>query len=196
MSPAKQMKDAAVRQRRSLHRCDDSLHRHCGAARRWRAFGKTTERPLSLLRTYVLALVLASFFLACKSSGAPDDDRLSVGGTYLTQVSLTENTCPNTTVQSLPTVVTHSAGSNALTLQHGPLTYTGSVSQSGAFTTTPNVIQDPPAGTQTTLTIAGQFSETGFIADVTVTVLKNTPPNCAYKVHWVGTKQGSANTIP
>ena len=154
------------------------------------------ERPLSLLRTYVLAVVLASLFLACKSSGAPDDDRLSVGGTYSTQVSLTENTCPNTTVQSLPTVVTHSPGGSALTLQHGPLTYTGTVSSSGAFTTTPHVIQDPPAGTQTTLTIAGQFSVTGFIADVTVTILKNIPPDCSYKVHWVGTKQGAPNTIP
>jgi hypothetical protein len=140
--------------------------------------------------------VLASLFLACKSSGAPDDDRISVGGTYSTQVSLTENTCPGTAVQPLPTVITHSAGASAFTLQHGPLTYTGTVSSSGSFTTTPNVIQDPPAGTQTTLTIAGQFSETGFIADVTVTILRNTPPDCAYRVHWVGTKQGSANTIP
>ena len=37
----------------------------------------------------------------------------------------------------------------------------------------------------------------GFDANVTVSVRRSaTPSNCRYVVHWVGTKQGSANTIP
>jgi hypothetical protein len=149
-----------------------------------------------MISRIALPVIIACLFPSCSSANGPDDEQLKVAGTYATQVSLTENSCPNITVQSLPTVVNHAAGANALSLQHGPLTYSGTVSASGAFTTVPNVIQDPGAGTQTTLVIAGQFTATGFTAEVTVTMIRNVPPNCGYKVQWVGTKQGSPNTIP
>ena len=141
-------------------------------------------------------VILSCFVSSCSESNGPEDERLFVGGTYATQVSLTQNSCTGINVQPLPTTVSHAEGATTLSIQHGPLTYTGTVSSSGSFTTTPNVVQDPPAGIQTTLTIAGQFSRTGFVADVTANVLKNTPPDCAYTVHWIGTKQGSVNVIP
>ena len=148
--------------------------------------------------TFGSLVVLSCLIQSCTSSNGPggEDEVLRVAGTYTTQVSLTANTCTGITVQSLPTTVAHTAGATTLSLTHGPLTYTGAVAVTGAFTTSPNVIQDPAAGMQTTLTIAGQFSTSGFVADVTANVVRTTPPNCAYTVHWVGTKQGSANTIP
>ena len=141
-------------------------------------------------------VILSCLISSCNESSGPEGERLSVGGTYATQVSLTQNSCTGITVQSLPTNVGHAAGATTLSVQHGPLTYTGTVTSSGSFTTAPNVVQDPAAGMQTTLTIAGQFSTTGFVADVTANVQKNTPPDCAYTVHWIGTKQGSVNIIP
>lgn len=148
--------------------------------------------------TRALAALLLGLPACASGTTDPDPDPvvLRVAGTYTTAVSLTENSCGSgITVQPLATVVTHAAGAAALGLQHGPLNYTGTVTTAGAFTTQPNVVQD--AGVQSTLNIAGQFSTTGFIADVTVDVVQSSAPtSCRYKVHWVGTKQGAANTIP
>ena len=146
----------------------------------------------------VSLLIVAFIIPSCSSAGGPDPDpdadKIHVAGTYGTQVTLSDNTCTGVTVMPLPTTVTHAAGATTFSLQHGPLTYSGSLTSAGAFTTAPRVIQD--GGTQTTITIAGSFTTTGFIADVTVAIVNATPPNCGYKVHWVGTKTGSPNVIP
>ena len=144
---------------------------------------------------FLLPIILAALIPACSSTTEPVDAELHVAGTYATAVTLTENSCSGITVQPLPTTVAHAAGSTSLTLTHGPLAHTGTISSAGAFTTTPRTVGDP-GGPQSTLSIAGQFSVTGFIADVSVSVTSSVSPNCAYKVHWVGTKQGSPNAIP
>ena len=152
------------------------------------------SHPASLSQL-LLPLLLAAALPACSGTTDPSIEQIHVAGTYGTVVTLTENTCTGITVQSLPTSVAHTEGSTSLTLTHGPLTYTGTLTTAGAFTTTPRTVGDP-GGPQSTLSIAGQFSTTGFVADVTVTVTSSTAPNCGYKVHWVGTKQGSPNSIP
>jgi hypothetical protein len=150
--------------------------------------------PASLSQLLV-TLFLAAALPACSSTTDPPADQIHVAGTYATAVSLTDNTCTGITVQALPTTVAHTEGSTSLTLMHGPLAHSGTITSAGAFTTAPRTVGDP-VGPQSTLSIAGQFSATGFVADVTVTVTSSTAPNCGYKVHWVGTKQGSPNMIP
>ena len=142
-----------------------------------------------------LAIVTFSLVPACSSSGGPEPEQLSVGGTYSTAVNITENTCGNTvSVSALPTGVVHNPGSSSLTLQHG-VTHTGTITANGSFTTQPTVVNS--GGVQSTLTITGQFNTTGFVADVTVGVQQTQLPNtCQYKVHWVGSKQGAPNVIP
>ena len=152
--------------------------------------------PLSRLSHVATFVVLACFGQACDGTSEPTPDLLRVGGTYPTAVSLTQNTCTGITVQPLPTVVTHAEGSGTLSIQHGPVTYSGSVGPAGAFTTTPVTVQGAGAGDRTTLSIAGQFSATGFVADVSAAVTLSNVPSCTYTVHWVGTKQGSPNTFP
>jgi hypothetical protein len=146
----------------------------------------------------LIPVVFAVLIPACAGSTGPANEVLQVAGTYATAVSLTANSCGNTiTVQPNPTVVTHVAGATTISLQHGPVTYSGTVTSAGAFTTQPVVVNDAGNGVQSTLTIAGQFATTGFTADVSVGVVQTqAPTTCAYSVHWVGTKQGSPNTIP
>jgi hypothetical protein len=52
-------------------------------------------------------------------------------------------------------------------------------------------------GSTVTVTISGQFSRTGFEADVHLEVTQPGPPAaCTYDVHWAATKQGPANSLP
>ena len=151
-------------------------------------------RAARLLRVLPVAIIGLS---ACGSNTTdPEPEVLRVAGTYSTEVSLTENSCGSgITVSPMATVVTHTAGASTLGLQHGPLSYTGTVTSAAAFTTQPNVVQN--GGVQSTLNIVGQFTLTGFTATVTVDVVQTqAPTTCRYKVGWVGTKQGAANTIP
>ncbi len=144
-------------------------------------------------------LVSVAKLSACASTPSePDAVVLRVGGTYTTAVSLTENSCGSgIIVQSNPTVVTHAAAASTLGLSHGPLNYTGTVTPAGAFTTQANVVNDVANGVQSTLNIVGQFNTTGFNATVTVDVAQTRDPvTCRYKVTWVGTRQGAANTFP
>ncbi len=145
------------------------------------------------------AALAASALLACGGSdgyGGSTAPQIAVAGSYATVVSLTANTCGSgITVQNMNTVVTHVAGATTFGMQHG-VTYFGHLSANGHFTTDNTVFVDPAGTSTSTLKVTGDFSTTGFIADVTVSVVRDTPPNCAYSVHWVGSRQGSANVIP
>jgi hypothetical protein len=141
------------------------------------------------------AFLVAVLLPGCDGSTEPAEEQLHVAGTYSTAVSLTENTCTGISVSPLPTTVAHTPGSTVVSLTHGPLTHAGTITTAGAFTTAPRTVGDP-GGPQSTLSITGLFTTGGFTADVAVAVTSSTAPACAYKVRWVGTKQGSPNTIP
>jgi hypothetical protein len=148
-------------------------------------------------RCIVRALLSAIFpigIFAC-GGGSPGPAVLSVGGTYQTQVTLLAgNTCvPAPTVQDNPTTVVHTPGASSLSLTHANITYQGTIDNSAAFATTPNMFS--LGGSQYNITIGGQFNRTGFDATVNVSVTQPTPA-CAYMLHWVGTKSGPPNTIP
>lgn len=139
----------------------------------------------------------AGFILLCGACGSDDPagpKQISVGGQYATAVTLENNSCPAITVQNNPTTVAHTAGATALTITHAGNSYTGTVQPSGSFSTTPKAVG---TGEVHTLTIAGQFSTTGFDAIAAVDVQRTSAPlTCHYDVHWIGTKQGTPNTIP
>jgi hypothetical protein len=118
---------------------------------------------------------------------------IHVAGTYATAVTLTQNSCGAVTVQPNPTTVTHAAGATALTVSHAGQSYTGTLQSNGAFSTTPRTLS--ANGETYVISISGQFSTTGFVADTQVQVQRSSGA-CAYIVHWVGTKQGSPNTLP
>ena len=127
-------------------------------------------------------------------SPGPDQDELSVGGTYNTAVTLQQNGCTGITVQTFATTVTHTPGASTLTLAHAGNTYTGTVQRNGSFSTTPRAVG---GGTEThTLTIAGAFSTTAIDATVTADVQRTGSPNCQYVVKWVGPRQSGVNVIP
>ena len=139
------------------------------------------------------AVVLA---LACKDKPPTNPSNvLAVSGTYATVVAVVagRNTCGNVTVQSFPTNVAHTAGSTDLVLTHAGSTYRGTVETSGRFSTPAARYAYPDA--EYTIGITGQFSTTGFTATVDLLKLAD-GVTCSYAVDWVGTKQGSPNTIP
>ena len=150
-------------------------------------------------RTWVMAVTLASLLAACGGGGsasppsAPSAPVLSVGGDYTTVVALTENTCvPQVTVAALPTRIEHVPGATQIRLTHG-LTYTGTVSADGAFSTEAQTVTDA-LGAQS-VRVAGRFTRTGFDAQATVTVQPPSASACRYAVQWTGTKQGAPNVI-
>jgi hypothetical protein len=139
----------------------------------------------------------ATLTISCRGVAGPGPAAFSVGGTYQTQVSLVagRNTCGVVTVQNNPTVVTHSPRAHTLSLTHAGNAYPGTIDSTARFATAPTTISG--GGSQYTLTINGQFTRTGFDADVPVDVQQpQTPQTCSYLVHWVGTKDGAPNTIP
>jgi hypothetical protein len=109
-------------------------------------------------------------------------------------VALRENDCGSVAVAPLPTRVDHVPGAIRFQLTHGAVTYTGTLSPDGTFTTDPATSSDG-RGVTSTLRIEGRFTTGGLEADVTVTQQPPTPP-CRYVVHWIGTKQGAPNAIP
>jgi len=131
------------------------------------------------------------------TNSTPTSNLLSVGGSYPTQVSLVagQNTCGAVTIQDNVTTVTHTAGAHVLSLTHVGNTYQGTVDDGGHFSTTPSTLS--LGESQFTIAISGQFSQTGFNATVKVDVKQPTAPlTCSYVVTWLGTKQGTPNTIP
>ena len=149
-----------------------------------------------LVRVTSLALVSALLVAACggDSGPTPPTTELKVDGTYATNVSVTQSTCPSITVQGNPTTVTHTTGATTLTLMHAGTSYSGTVQRNGAFSTMPKAVT---AGAEThTLTIAGTFSRTAINATVTATVQRSGSADCQYTVTWIGPKQGGPNVIP
>ena len=134
-------------------------------------------------------LCIAAAVLGC--GGSVDVRQLSVAGTYETAVDLlpSGNTCGAVQVRDNPTVVAHTPGAEALSLTHAGTTYSGTLAPSGAFA----VPATPVGGGAFTISIAGQFTATGFTATVHVVQQQ---PSCAYDVSWVGTKSGAPNTFP
>jgi hypothetical protein len=84
--------------------------------------------------------------------------------------------------------VDHQPGSASLSLTHAGNSYPGTVDAMGRFSTPVRRV-----GGQFDVSIAGQFSTSGF--DATVQVAQVSPP-CGYAVHWVATKIGAPNTFP
>jgi len=120
---------------------------------------------------------------------------LAVSGTYATRATLIadRNTCGAVTVQDNPTTVTHTAGATDISLAHAGSTYRGTIDNRGQFTTPPANYPFPDA--DYTIGLTGLFSTTGFTATVELTK-RSGSTTCTYAVSWVGTKQGSPNTIP
>jgi hypothetical protein len=148
-----------------------------------------------------LTLILAVVPIAAPACGgdgstspAPSNV-LAVAGSYPTRATVIadRNTCGSVTVQDNPTTVTHTPGATALSLAHAGSTYNGTVDRSGRFSTPAANFPFPDA--DYTIGLSGQFSTTGFTATVELTKRVG-GTTCTYAVGWVGTKQGSPNTIP
>jgi hypothetical protein len=147
-------------------------------------------------RVAARAVASAAIVAGCGGSDGPTpaSTDLSVGGTYDTAVTLTQNTCGAITVQRNVTTVTHTPGATTLTVTHVGNAYTGTVQRNGSFSTTPKAVV---AGTEThTLTIAGTFTTTAVDATVSAAVQRAGAANCDYTVKWAGPKQGAPNVIP
>ena len=145
---------------------------------------------LGLLLTAVVAA-------ACSSSNGPPDPPvtpvITVGGTYQTAVTVVSSTCPGQTVQQHVTGVNHLPGGTSLSLVHAGSTYQGTIAEDGTFSTTP--VTQVFAGVSFRISIAGQFSETGM--DALVTVERLTEPSCSFTARWAGPKSGGTpNVIP
>lgn len=134
-------------------------------------------------------LCLAAVAFAC--GGSSDMRQLSVGGAYETGVTLLAagNTCGAVQVQNNPTVVAHAPGAHTLSLTHAGNTYSGTVTDAGAFV----VPQTAVGGGAFQISIAGQFASASFVATVSVAQAQ---PSCGYQVTWTGTKSGPPNTFP
>ena len=151
------------------------------------------KRPL--LATVALAALLPS----CGGGGGggptstPAGPLIAVGGDYTMAVALSENTCGAVQVAALPTRVEHAPGAMTFRLTHG-LTYTGTLSSDGAFTTDAQTVTDA-LGAQT-VRVAGRFTRNGLEALASVAVQPPSGAACRYAVQWTGTKQGAPNVIP
>jgi hypothetical protein len=145
---------------------------------------------------FLLFIAVALLALACKKDPPTTPSNvIAVAGTYTTRVAVIaeRNNCGAVTAQDFPTTVTHAAGSRNLVLTHAGSTYAGTVETDGRFSTPAANYPFPDA--DYTISISGQFSTTGFTATVEL-VKRAGGVTCTYAVGWVGTKQGSANTIP
>jgi hypothetical protein len=138
-----------------------------------------------------IVLVAVGIATGCGSSGPhsppPPPPGDPYAGTYATTVTLTQNACGQVTVQNNPTIVTHNAASGAVTLTHAGQTYPGTVNGSGAFTTTPTVV-DVSDGFLYTIGLAGQFGTGSFAADATVDRSSQASGTCRFVVHWAATR--------
>jgi hypothetical protein len=151
---------------------------------------------LDLVRGVSTVLAAAAISAACGGSSNPTTPStdLSVGGTYDTAVTLTQNSCGSITVQRNATTVTHTPGAATLTVTHVGNAYSGTVQRNGAFSTTAKAVT---AGSEThTLTITGTFTTTAIDATVAAVVQRAGAANCEYTVKWAGPKQGAPNVIP
>jgi hypothetical protein len=140
-----------------------------------------------------LGLLLAAATAAACSSGKNNGpEAISVGGTYQTEVTLNNSSCPGQTVQQHPTVVNHAPGATALSLTHAGSTYNGTLAAVGTFTT--STVTQVFDGISYQISITGRFSETAI--DALVTVLAGRQPPCNFTARWAGPKSGPPNVIP
>jgi hypothetical protein len=149
-----------------------------------------------------LVLLLARLGTGCgDAAGNPGQQpdagggasQLSVGGSYDTRVTLLPGgTCSGVTVEDAVTTVDHVPGASSLRLIHAGVSHSGTVDASARFQTTARTVVVGAATYR--LTLAGQFSVSGF--EATATVEQTSPTACAYSVEWLGTKTGSPNVIP
>ena len=144
--------------------------------------------------------MLATLLASCGGGGGAasptptsSSTLIAVAGDYTMAVALTENTCGAVQVAALPTRVEHTPGATQFRLTHG-LTYAGTLSNDGAFTTDAQTVTDS-VGAQT-VRVTGRFTRTGLEALASVTVQPPTGAACRYAVQWTGTKQGAPNVIP
>ena len=150
-------------------------------------------------RFRIAALALSAAFAACSSGEsaptAPGSSLIRVAGTYATSVALGESSCPGIVVQNVATTVTHTAGATDFSLQQVAISASGSVLPDGTFGT--DRMNVAVGDAMHNLVIIGKFTVSGFEAVVTVTVVQPTAPqSCVYQLGWLGTKQGTPNTIP
>lgn len=137
-----------------------------------------------MIRTALLCLAFAC------SSTAPSAPAAALGysGTYDTKVAIKTNACPGTpTVMDNPTVVAHEPSTGKVTITHAGTTSPGTVKSDGSFTTTP-VPVNVGDGFTYSIAMTGQFTATGFTADVAVDRTSGAT-TCRYVVGWVGTKR-------
>ena len=144
--------------------------------------------------------MLATLLASCGGGGGAasptptsSSTLIAVAGDYTMAVALTENTCGAVQVAALPTRVEHTPGATQFRLTHG-LTYAGTLSNDGAFTTDAQTVTDS-VGAQT-VRVTGRFTRTGLEALASVAVQPPTGAACRYAVQWTGTKQGAPNVIP
>ena len=153
----------------------------------------------SLFRSLPIGVLLSAAVISCRSgdSGptAPDDNLIRIGGTYATQVTLGQSSCPNIAVQDMETTVTHSPGSMTFALRHASISAAGSVQADGGFST--EKVDVAVGQAMHNYRISGKFTVNGFQAILTITVTQPvSPASCVYQLAWIGTKQGARNTIP
>ena len=148
------------------------------------------------MRGTLALFLVAAVAAACSSCNDNTDPgptpAISVGGTYQTAVTLVSNDCPGQTVQQHPTVVNHVQGGEALSLVHAGSTYSGTLTNDGAFSTTP--VTQVFDGISYVISISGQFTETTI--DAMVLVEAGRQPPCSFTARWAGPKSGDPNVIP
>ena len=139
-------------------------------------------------------LVSAAVVAAGASCGGGTDpgSEISVGGTYQTEVTMVNNTCPGQTVQTHATTVSHAPGATDLSLTHAGSQYDGTLAADGTFTT--RLVTQVFDGISYTISIAGAFTLTAM--DARVTVQAGRQPPCSFTARWAGPKDGNPNVIP
>jgi deoxyxylulose-5-phosphate synthase len=86
-------------------------------------------------------------------------------------------------------------GDTTFALAHTSINADGVIQRSTAFTTIAATLA--VNGSTYVITIKGTFTRTGFNAVVHLDVTQAVSPNrCAYDVNWVGSKNGSVNSLP
>ena len=143
--------------------------------------------------TLFLVAAVAAACSSCNDNTDPGPSpAISVGGTYQTAVTLVSNDCPGQTVEQHSTVVNHVPGGEALSLVHAGSTYSGTLTNDGAFSTPP--VTQVFDGISYVISISGQFTETTI--DAMVLVEAGRQPPCSFTARWAGPKSGDPNVIP
>jgi hypothetical protein len=125
---------------------------------------------------------------------SPTPGVLQVAGTYQITQTAVSDTCGQTGNPAAVTgTVTHVPGAPAFSLQDsGGTTFTGTVQNTGDFTSTATFGPDA-SGNTFAQRLAGRFTTSGFGGQLDVEV---SPRNCRFTRTWSAVKQGVPNVIP